>query len=1180
MKPDEKTQQMLVLSTQWGLYSANVGVQGVAATPTLFSDFIYRGINTSPQGNPDPLDSVLIYLDDLLSYTPLSTLQIEAYTLLHHQILTHRLKDDIQDPSYTPLTPTEWATACDHYLLNDKIFSRLRFHNFKIKLSKLHMFLPNASTLGVVVSPEGITVDPQRIDKIKNTPFPTTVKQMQSYCGFLSSIGLYSSNHLSHFHGILAELCTEKKPFHITDKHRQAFEFTKQALTSEPFFLNHPNQHSPKLLYVDSSDILLGAVLFDIVFPEPRVVGSHHPFDIPAMIHLTHTQGNQHLLRKGLFPIPCSSTPHTSFFTSVAELIPLLRIHNVPVIPTLIRQAVLALLNHSTIRLPLEHIKSDTTPWDDFLLDWAPQDKGIDPDRILIWATAALLDRPIHILHHHGLTTFQPRSQPTHKPPLCLQMFATDHFRPLYQYKPNSISPHTTNLQVLYDLPYMNKCEAQEMIQNPFRNPQSPLQAKVIGYMSKVIPHNMRQDSIWKKESSALIHGLAKFKPLLEASPSVTCMVDSQIVYYLASSNLTNSNLKSRRLGTLLHLEYPNLLMAPTKGTTNISDKLSRLFSLPRVVHKTLSLKNITLPPSIPAIENRALTLPAATQILEPLGPLHSVRATSIDESLGTTQHRTHLSLGDKLLLDNIQPIATLADRLARDRLITAQQATDLYRNANNKHYSGPWHISAGLLTHTASATTFIPPDMEGLVLAYSHLVCGHTGWNRLLAYVKTHYKFPHMHKKCIEISTTCQVCHMANPGTRPRTPLHSVLASYPNEIITADFLEVETIQGTGQKKILVICDYFSKAIFPYDIKSYSSSSVIAHLRIYLAHTGFVTKTLIVDNASVFNNVELLSFLDIIGIKKVQGNANHSQSRGLVESSIRILQTLLRKLLSISPRYNYEHLLFLAPVLLNRAKHPVTGMTPYEMLLGRDLHSLGLLGHPIHPREYRLFTDSIKKDIMELKTAMHDRISQVAKQIAEHKEKTLLRENKGKHTKSTLAQGAIVFLRDFSIPPNGRARKFRPYYLPSPQLVITATATSVVTMRLADGFVSRHHPDAMTEYKGEKKSAHLHKDLPPSVLRFLGQPMTTKTLLQLAQSDSLPLIYRDVPNLINNDIMTRSRTKQEAQRILQQELTKLAHSTSPPATDSADEAEEEEDASLFTPAPSPTRKKSVRFATN
>ena len=45
-------------------------------------------------------------------------------------------------------------------------------------------------------------------------------------------------------------------------------------------------------------------------------------------------------------------------------------------------------------------------------------------------------------------------------------------------------------------------------------------------------------------------------------------------------------------------------------------------------------------------------------------------------------------------------------------------------------------------------------------------------------------------------------------------------------------------------------------------------------------------------------------------------------------------------------------------------------------------------------------------------------------------------------------------------------------------------------MRLADGFVSRHHPDAVLEFKGKDKDPGLYEDLPESALRFLGRPMS------------------------------------------------------------------------------------------
>ena len=201
---------------------------------------------------------------------------------------------------------------------------------------------------------------------------------------------------------------------------------------------------------------------------------------------------------------------------------------------------------------------------------------------------------------------------------------------------------------------------------------------------------------------------------------------------------------------------------------------------------------------------------------------------------------------------------------------------------------------------------------------------------------------------------------------------------------------------GKKSHKILVICDYFTKAINAFDMTSFTSSSFISRFKDFLQFTGHVTKLLVVDNATFFGNKEVLTFIHTIGITKVRGNANHSESRGLVESSIQILQTLIRKLLALSPKYDFDSILFLAPVLLNRAPNPITGYSLYEILFGKDLLTLGSLGSNIGMPKYELFTESVKKEVEEFGKLMEDRISIVSKRIAEEKEKYLSKSNSGK----------------------------------------------------------------------------------------------------------------------------------------------------------------------------------------
>ena len=104
---------------------------------------------------------------------------------------------------------------------------------------------------------------------------------------------------------------------------------------------------------------------------------------------------------------------------------------------------------------------------------------------------------------------------------------------------------------------------------------------------------------------------------------------------------------------------------------------------------------------------------------------------------------------------------------------------------------------------------------------------------------------------------------------------MKGVLSAYPFEIITADLLEVENLVGRNTKKILVIADYHSKAIFAFPLASTTGTAFIAKLKDFLMMTGMVSRFLIVDNASIFSNKEVLAFLHMSGIRKIEGNSNH-----------------------------------------------------------------------------------------------------------------------------------------------------------------------------------------------------------------------------------------------------------------------------------------------------------------
>ena len=67
---------------------------------------------------------------------------------------------------------------------------------------------------------------------------------------------------------------------------------------------------------------------------------------------------------------------------------------------------------------------------------------------------------------------------------------------------------------------------------------------------------------------------------------------------------------------------------------------------------------------------------------------------------------------------------------------------------------------------------------------------------------------------------------------------------------------------------------------------------------------------------------------------------------------------------------------------------------------------------------------------------------------------------------------------------------------------MSASETSIVTMRLGDEYISRHHPDDMLPFWGGQKDPALYDNLPKAV----GKPITPKSLVELSERDELEII--------------------------------------------------------------------------
>ena len=162
------------------------------------------------------------------------------------------------------------STISEHLSRLETVLSRLENANLKLKPKKCHFFQSKVTFLGHVVSSDGISTDPAKVEKVLNCDAPTNVHELRSLVGFLS----YYRRFIPQFTELAKPLIamTEKdKRFSWGPDQEKSFTKLKQALCSAPV-LAYPQADSPFMLDTDASDVGIGAVLSQVQGGEERVI--------------------------------------------------------------------------------------------------------------------------------------------------------------------------------------------------------------------------------------------------------------------------------------------------------------------------------------------------------------------------------------------------------------------------------------------------------------------------------------------------------------------------------------------------------------------------------------------------------------------------------------------------------------------------------------------------------------------------------------------------------------------------------------------------------------------------------------------------------------------------------------------------------------------------------------------
>ena len=142
------------------------------------------------------------------------------------------------------------------------VLETLRKEQLYAKFSKCEFWLRRVSFLGHVVSEEGISVDPSKIEVIMNWERPRTVTEIRSFLGLAGYYRKFVQD-FSKIAGPLTNLTRKDVKFVWSEECEKSFIELKKRLTSAPV-LGLPDGTEDFVIYSDASRKGLGLSLIHI----------------------------------------------------------------------------------------------------------------------------------------------------------------------------------------------------------------------------------------------------------------------------------------------------------------------------------------------------------------------------------------------------------------------------------------------------------------------------------------------------------------------------------------------------------------------------------------------------------------------------------------------------------------------------------------------------------------------------------------------------------------------------------------------------------------------------------------------------------------------------------------------------------------------------------------------------
>lgn len=243
------------------------------------------------------------------------------------------------------------------------------------------------------------------------------------------------------------------------------------------------------------------------------------------------------------------------------------------------------------------------------------------------------------------------------------------------------------------------------------------------------------------------------------------------------------------------------------------------------------------------------------------------------------------------------------------------------------------------LRTGMAKLRILIPKPLQIPLIASFHnnLEGAHLGTLRMVGLLRDRYIFSGMYGLVQKYVNNCDICHRVKSSNKRIQPLPGIfdVTEQCFQRCHTDCLGPLPITARGNRYVAICVESLSGYIIAWPQRSLQAEHFARQFCAKVCYIYGPPRTLVLDNASYYRGNLWQTIAKVIGCKLIFSSPYNPRGNSFGETSVKKIMNCLRCMCSNNQNKWDE---FLAPACyaLNNTKSSVYGLTPYNVLFGRD----------------------------------------------------------------------------------------------------------------------------------------------------------------------------------------------------------------------------------------------------